>query len=142
MAKFLSSNHFAPSLVVPKLGVLKICSDDRWLYSKEIYGTFRSALKFWETVLEDLSSLYYKINPYAWCVYNKTFNLNQSTIGWLIDEFTVTHEQPEVNYELIFWFQEKYRKHSSLKVNRCSLHEYLGIKNDISIEGKVCSTMI
>lgn len=54
----------------------------------------------------------------------------------------MTHEDLGVNDNLINWFQNKYGKHSPLKVNLESIHDYLGMKLDFSSPFKLRMTMI
>ena len=110
--------------------------------SKVLYGMLQASLKFWDQITEDITSLGYTINPYDWCVANKVVNGKQHTIGWHVDDFLMTHEDPTVNDGLISWFQEKYGKLTPLTVHRGSVHDYLGMTLDFSSEGKVIVTMI
>ena len=45
--------------------------------SKALYGTLRSSLLFWRKLTGELKSLGLEINPYDWCVANKTINGKQ-----------------------------------------------------------------
>lgn len=94
---------------------------------KVLYGMLQAALKFWRQVSQDLRSLGYEINPYDWCVANKQVNGKQHTVGWHVDDFLLTHEDPTVNDGLIQWFSEKYGRLSPLTVHRGHTHEYLGM---------------
>ena len=89
--------------------------------SKVLCGMLQAALKFWEQITNDLTGQGYTVNPYDWCVANKTINGKQHTIGWHVDDFIMTHEDPAVNDSLIYWFQSKYGKLSPLTVQRLSL---------------------
>lgn len=108
---------------------------------KVLYGMLQAALKFWQQVTQDLVSLGYTINPYDWCVANKVVNGKQHTVGWHVDDFILTHEDPSVNDGLISWFQEKYGKLSPVTVNRGKIHEYLGMKFNFEHPGEVAVTM-
>lgn len=108
---------------------------------KVLYGMLQAALKFWEQISEDLVGLGYEINPYDWCVANKLINGKQHTIGWHVDDFVMTHEDPAVNNELISWFSEKYGKLSPLTVHRGRVHNYLGMTLDFTTKGEVRVTM-
>lgn len=68
-------------------------------------------------------------------------NVKQHTIGWHVDDFIMTHEEPRVNDDLIAWFSEKYGNLSPLTVNRGKVHEYLGMTFDFSRIGEVQITM-
>lgn len=108
---------------------------------KELYGMLQAALKFWQKVTPNLVSLGYTINPYDWCVANKIVNGKQHTVGWHVDDFILTYEDPSVNDGLISWFQEKYGKLSPITVNRGKTHEYLGMTLNFEQPGEVAVTM-
>lgn len=107
---------------------------------KVLYGMLQAALKFWRQVSQDLRSLGYEINPYDWCVANKQVNGKQHTVGWHVDDFLLTHEDPTVNDGLIQWFSEKYGRLSPLTVHRGHTHEYLGMT--IHFERPKCVVII
>lgn len=109
--------------------------------SKVLYGMLQASLKFWEQITKDLTGQGYTVNPYDWCVANKTVNGKQHTIGWHVDDFIMTHEDAAVNDSLISWFHSKYGKLSPLTVHRGHLHDYLGMTIDFSSKGKVVITM-
>lgn len=109
---------------------------------KVLYGMLQAALRFWQQVTQDLVSLGYTINPYDWCVANKIINGKQHTVGWHVDDFILTHEEPSVNDGLISWFQKKYGKLSPVTVNRGKTHEYLGMTLNFEQPGEVAVTML
>jgi hypothetical protein len=47
---------------------------------KALHGTLRAALLFWKKLSTKLQELGFEINPYDWCVANKTINRKQCTI--------------------------------------------------------------
>ena len=50
--------------------------------SKALYGTLQAALLFWKDMSKFLvDELGFVVNPYDWCVLNKTINGKQCTIG-------------------------------------------------------------
>lgn len=109
---------------------------------KVLYGMLQASLKFWRQVTTDLVGLGYVINPYDWCVANKTIDGAQHTVGWHVDDFIMTHENPKVNDELIAWFQNKYGELSPLSVTRGHKHDYLGMSLDFSSPGEVAVSMV
>lgn len=109
---------------------------------KALYGMLQAARMFWKQISGDLVGLGYEINPYDWCVCNKIINGKQHTVGWHVDDFILTHEDPSVNDDLISWFSEKYGKLTPLTVGRGKIHDYLGMKLDFNRRGKVIITMI
>lgn len=108
---------------------------------KVLYGMLQAALKFWRQITADLISLDYTVNPYDWCVANKIVNGKQHTVGWHVDDFLMSHEDADVNSQLIEWFQNKYGRISPLTVHRGSVHEYLGMTLDFTICGAVRISM-
>ena len=44
---------------------------------KDLYGTLKVALLFWENLNDTLQEWGFKINPYDWCVANKMINGKQ-----------------------------------------------------------------
>ena len=48
---------------------------------KALYVMLQSALRFWEQVTDDLIILGFSVNPYDWCVVNRTVNGAQQTVG-------------------------------------------------------------
>lgn len=108
---------------------------------KALYGMLQSALRFWEQVVADLHGLGFVTNPYDRCVANRTVNGAQQTIGWHVDDFIVTHVDPEVNDRLADWFNAKYGRRTPLSVHRGKIHEYLGMTINFEDRGKVRITM-
>jgi hypothetical protein len=53
---------------------------------KALYGTMHAALLFWRLLTSKLVAMGFKINPYDWCVANKTINGKQCTILWHVDD--------------------------------------------------------
>lgn len=109
---------------------------------RALYGMLQSALRFWEQVLEDLTRLGFEVNPYDWCVANRTVNGSQQTVGWHVDDFIITHKVPSVNEELAAWFNTKYGQRTPVAVHRGKTHDYLGMQLDFTTPGKVKVTMV
>jgi hypothetical protein len=53
---------------------------DPKLYRKHVYGTLKAALLFWRKLSAELKEWVFEINPYNWCVANKTIDGKQCTI--------------------------------------------------------------
>ena len=47
---------------------------------KALYGTLQAALLFWKNLITSLHEWGFEINPYVWCVANKTVNDKQLKI--------------------------------------------------------------
>ena len=109
---------------------------------RALYGMIQSALRFWEQVLEDLTELGFTVNPYDWCMANRTINESQQTVGWHVDDFLVTHREPSANNELASWFNKKYGQRTPVVVHRGNIHDYFGMRLDFTKLQKVNITMI
>lgn len=99
---------------------------------KALYGMLQSALCFWQQVCDDLNRMGYIINPYEPSVSNRMVKGEQQTIGWHVDDFILTHEDPAVNEATIKWFRNKYSKLTKLTVHREITHELLGMTLDFT----------
>ncbi|KAG7352856.1 reverse transcriptase RNA-dependent DNA polymerase [Nitzschia inconspicua] len=109
---------------------------------KALYGAVQSALLFWKKlsafVVEKLG---FEINPYDACVANKIINGKQFTIAWYVDDLKLSHVDPEVVEEIFAKLQEEFGKEAPLSVTRGKVHNYLGMRIDFSVDGKVQFTM-
>eukprot|EP00178_Gracilaria_changii_P013526 TRINITY_DN381_c1_g1_i1.p1 TRINITY_DN381_c1_g1~~TRINITY_DN381_c1_g1_i1.p1 ORF type:complete len:1004 (-),score=118.29 TRINITY_DN381_c1_g1_i1:1292-3985(-) len=108
---------------------------------RALYGMLESTLRFWEQALSDLSELGFSVNPYDWCVANRTINGSQQTVGWHVDGFLVTHVDAKVNDELYEWFNAKCGKRTPVAVHRGTTHNYLGMRVHFTADRKVKVTM-
>ena len=77
---------------------------------KAPYVNLKSALLFWENLSETLQEWGFKINPYDWCVANKTINGKQCTIGWHVDDLKISHVDSEVVDDILNKLDERYGK--------------------------------
>jgi hypothetical protein len=108
---------------------------------KALYGTLQAALLFWKNLTASLKEWGFDINPYDWCVANKTINGKQCTVLWHVDDIKVSHEDPKVVDAILALFHERYGQEAPLTITRGKVHEYLGMTIDYSDEGKVKFTM-
>jgi hypothetical protein len=106
------------------------------------YGTMRAALLFWKLLTYKLVAMGSEINPYDWCVANKTINGKQCTILWHVDNLKISHVDPTVVTDIIEQLQVEFGKEAPLTVMRGKTHNYLGMTLDYSINGKVQIKMI
>jgi hypothetical protein len=74
---------------------------------KALCGTLKAALLFWKLLSSKLVSWGFEINPYDWCVANKTTDGKQCTVPWHVDD---------------------------LKLGK--VHDHLGVTLDCSTKGK------
>ena len=84
---------------------------------------------------KSLLSWGFKINPYDWCVANKTINGQQLTVVWHVDDIKISHVDKNVVRTMILKLNNRYRKTASgqsvpLTVKRGNIHEYLGMTLD------------
>ncbi|VEU38525.1 unnamed protein product [Pseudo-nitzschia multistriata] len=108
---------------------------------KAIYGTLNAALLFWLKLSVDLTKWGFVVNPYDWCVMNKTVNGKQCTILWHVDDIKVSHHNAEVVTQVLNQINEVYGKEAPLVITRGKTHDYLGMTIDFSKTGKVQFTM-
>ena len=82
-----------------------------------------------------------KINPYDWCVANKTVNGKQMTVVWHVDDLKFSHENGYTVGALINKLRDQYGKEADLTIHRVKVHEYLGTKLDYHEMDKVKTDM-
>jgi hypothetical protein len=109
---------------------------------KALYGTMRAALLFWKLLSSKLVEWGFEINPYDWCVANKTINGKQCTILWHVDDLKLSHVDPDVNTDVIKMIDHEFGKEAPITVTRGRIHDYLGMTLDYSERGKVKIKMI
>ena len=109
---------------------------------KALYGTLKAALLFWRKLTAQLKEWGFKINPYDWCVANKTINGKQCTILWHVDDLKISHVDANVVTSVIGQLNGTFGQEAPLTITRGKLHEYLGMTLDFNTKGKVKVTMI
>ncbi len=100
---------------------------------KALYGCLKSALFFYRTLLQDLKSIGFQLNPYNLCVANKVIRGCQFTIRWHVNDLKLSNWDAKVVDGVIKWFKGKY---GNVKVSRGPVHDYLGMTLDFSDLGK------
>jgi hypothetical protein len=80
-------------------------------------------------------------NKYDPCVANKMVNNSQHTVGFHVDDLKSSHVETRVNDEFYKWLQKMYGSHKKVTVTRGKIHEYLGMKLDYSVPGKLIIDM-
>jgi hypothetical protein len=68
---------------------------------KALYGTLQASLLFWKDLSGKLRKWGFEVNPYDWCVANKTVSSKQCTILWHVDDIKISHEDPKVVSQMI-----------------------------------------
>ena len=66
-----------------------------------IYGTMVAILLYYRKFCKMINQIGFKINPYDPCVTNRTFDNNQNTICWNVDDCKISHIEPKINNKLI-----------------------------------------
>ena len=77
---------------------------------KSLYGTLQAELLFWINLTSSLQEWGFKINPYNWCVANKTVNRKQTTVVWHVENLKMSHENGDTVDALISKISKRYRK--------------------------------
>jgi Reverse transcriptase (RNA-dependent DNA polymerase)/Zinc knuckle len=108
---------------------------------KALYGTLRAALLFWRQLTTLLQEWGFTINPYDWCVANKTINGKQCTVLWHVDDLKISHVDPNVVTSIIDLFEKEFGGKTPITINRGKIHDYLGMQIDYQQQGKVKITM-
>jgi hypothetical protein len=109
---------------------------------KAMYGTLRAALLFWRKLTEKFKEWGFKINPYDWCVANKTVNGTQCTIVWHVDDLKISHVSKNAVTNVIRQLETEFGKEAPLTITRGKVHEYLGMTLNFSQQGKVKITQV
>ena len=95
--------------------------EQAYIYCKlnvALYGTLKAALLFWKKLSKSLKVQGFEINPYDWCVANKTINGSQCTIVWHVDDLKISHKKSSVVDSIIAALKEEYGKVGELIVRR------------------------
>ena len=109
---------------------------------KALYGTLKAALLFWKRLTGELKNWGFEINPYDWCVANKTIEGKQCTILWHVDDLKISHVNPDVVTQVIQQLEKEFGVEAPLTKTRGKVHEYLGMTLDYSTPGTVQFSMI
>ena len=111
------------------------------LLKKALYGTLKAALLFWKRLSSQLQEWGFTLNPYDSCVANKNIDGQQCTIIWHVDDLKISHIDPNVVTDVIKLIESEFGKEAPLTIRRGKVHDYLGMKINFSIPGKVQFTM-
>ena len=94
---------------------------------KALYGTLRAALLFWQRLTAQFKEWGFEVNPYDWCVVNKTIGGKQCTIVWHVDDLKISHVDTNVVGDIIEDLDSVFGNEAPLTIHRGKLHEYLGM---------------
>jgi len=61
----------------------------------------------------------------------------EHTVVFHVDDLKSSHKDPKVNDDFAKWLEQTYWKQGKVKINLGKLHEYLGMKLDLSVRGKL-----
>jgi hypothetical protein len=85
---------------------------------KALYGTLKAALLFWKLLSSKLVEWGFVINPYDWCVANRTVNGKVQTVLWHVDDLKISHVDSEVNNDLVKMLESEFGKEAPLTITR------------------------
>ncbi len=91
---------------------------------KAMYGLLRSALLFYRKLVVDLENARFKMNPYNPCVANKTINSTHMTVCWHVDDWKVSHIDPQEVTKIGDCLSVTYRV--SVATHQGKVHDILG----------------
>jgi hypothetical protein len=106
------------------------------ILAKALYGTLQAALLFWQNLLTQLQEWRFEINPYNFCVANKTIDGKQCTIVWHADDLKISHMDSNVVTTILNLLDAKYGQEivggerAPLTIIRGKIHDYLGMTFD------------
>ena len=78
----------------------------------------QAALLFWKNLASSLQEWGFEINPYGWCVANKTVDGKQMTVVWNMDELKIFHKNGDTGDAMISKLSKGYVKEAELKIHR------------------------
>jgi len=104
---------------------------------RAIYGLLQAALLWYNKFREDLEGQGFKFNPYDPCVANRVVKSAQHMVVFHVDDLKSSLEDPKVSDDFAKWLEQTYGKQGKVKINRGKVHEYLSMKLDLSVRGKL-----
>jgi len=104
---------------------------------KALYGTLKAALLFWKKLTMKLKQWGFEVNPYDWCVMNKTIDGTQCTTLWHVDDLKISHAKPNVVTKVIKQLEAEFGIETPLAKTCGKVHEYLSMILDFTTPGKV-----
>ena len=86
----------------------------------------------------------FKNNPNNPCVANRMIGGKQHTVTCHIEDLKSSHEDSKVNDDFLTWLDKMYgdAKVAPVKATRGKIHEYLGMRLDFTIPGKLKIDMV
>ena len=83
----------------------------------------QAALLFWKNLASSLQEWGFEINPYGWCVANKTVDGKQMTFVWNVDDLKISHKNGDTVDALISNLSERYGMEAELIIHRGKVHK-------------------
>ena len=74
---------------------------------KVLYRALQAALLFWINLTSSLHQWIFEVNPYDWCVANKTVDGKKMTVVWYVDNLKIYHVNVDAVDALISQISEK-----------------------------------
>jgi hypothetical protein len=110
--------------------------------TKALYGHMVSAMLFYKKLAVDLLKYGCTINSYHPCVANKSIQGSQLPLSWHVDDLKVCHKSSVVVDSFLAWVKMTYGEIGEVKTTRGKAHDYLGMKLDYSVPGRVSIDMV
>jgi hypothetical protein len=113
------------------------------ILNKALYGTLQATLLFWQNLSSQLQEWGFILNPYDFCVANKTINSKQCTIVWHVDDLKISHVDPTAVTTILGLLDGRYGqeivrgKRAPITFTRGKIHDYLGMTLDYTEDGVV-----
>jgi histone deacetylase 1/2 len=105
---------------------------------KALYGCIESGKLWYENLRAFLESENFVANPHDICVFNRGMGADQITVCIYVDDLIITCR----NDVMIEKFTQNLRnRYKEIKVNQGNIHDYLGMRFDLSDPGKCKVTM-
>jgi hypothetical protein len=108
---------------------------------RALYGMLVSALIWYRKIRADLEGIGFVFNPYDPCVANRMIKRKQHTVRFHVDDLKSSHILARVNDLFLVWLNKMYGSHGEVTATRGKSHEYLGMRFDYSVPGRVTIDM-
>ena len=110
--------------------------------TKAIYGTLLGVVLFYNKLKGVLIKMGFEMNTYDECTFNKMINGYQCTIQFHVDDLKLSHLHQGKLDKIIVKLNEIFGGEGELlAASYGSIHEYLGMAIDWSLDGNVIFTM-
>jgi hypothetical protein len=100
---------------------------------KALYGCVESALLWYQLYWQTLKNMGFELNPHDRCIANRMVNGKQQTVCWYVDDNKISHDEYNVNTEVLKAIEKHFGK---LSVTRGKKHMFLGMLIELLGDGK------